>query len=300
MWKRCIEGKLTVPVTWETELSKNGNNKETWEKLIDSGKVGYMAYLRNLRNILQANPSNLQTVLDTIENPDRVKKSKQLPFRYLSAYKAVSDIAGSKVFDVLENAIEISVENMPKLSGTTVIAVDVSGSMGDRISRNSDIMYYEIAVLLGLAANKICDNSIFYTFDTEINKFNFSSKTPILETLRNMPYGGGTDMYLPFKEMIDRKIKADRIIILSDNECNRINWYSRKTVQQMADEYRKQSKQDLWVHAIDLAGYGTQQFHGDRTNIIAGWSEKVLDFINLAEQGTGSLIKTIEDCDYIE
>ena len=161
-------------------------------------------------------------------------------------------------------------------------------------------MYYEIAVLLGLAANKICDNSIFYTFDTEINKFNFSSKTPILETLRNMPYGGGTDMYLPFKEMIDRKIKADRIIILSDNECNRINWYSRKTVQQMADEYRKQSKQDLWVHAIDLAGYGTQQFHGDRTNIIAGWSEKVLDFINLAEQGTGSLIKTIEDCDYIE
>ena len=300
MWKRCIEGKLAVPVTWETELSKNGNNKETWEKLIDSGKVGYMAYLRNLRNILQANPSNLQTVLDTIENPDRVKKSKQLPFRYLSAYKAVSDIAGSKVFDVLENAIEISVENMPKLSGTTVIAVDVSGSMGDRISRNSDIMYYEIAVLLGLAANKICDNSIFYTFDTEINKFNFSSKTPILETLRNMPYGGGTDMYLPFKEMIDRKIKADRIIILSDNECNRINWYSRKTVQQMADEYRKQSKQDLWVHAIDLAGYGTQQFHGDRTNIIAGWSEKVLDFINLAEQGTGSLIKTIEDCDYIE
>ena len=300
MWKRCIEGKLAVPVTWETELSKNGNNKETWEKLIDSGKVGYMAYLRNLRNILQADPSNLQTVLDIIENPDRVKKSKQLPFRYLSAYKAVSDIAGSKVFDVLENALEVSVENMPRLSGTTVIAVDVSGSMGGRISRNSDIMYYEIAVLLGLVANKICDNSIFYTFDTEINKFNFSSKTPVLETLRNMPYGGGTNMYLPFKEMIDRKIKADRIIILSDNECNSINWYSRKTVQQMADEYRKQSKQNLWVHAIDLAGYGTQQFHGERTNIIAGWSEKVLDFIGLAEQGTGNLIKTIEACDYVE
>ena len=107
-------------------------------------------------------------------------------------------------------------------------------------------------------------------------------------------------MYLPFKEMLDKKIKADRIVILSDNECNSINWYSKKTVQQMADEYRKQSSQDLWIHAIDLAGYGTQQFHGDRTNIIAGWSEKVLDFINLAENGTTNLIKMIEDCDYVQ
>ena len=300
MWKRCIEGNLKTPVTWETELSKNGNNKQTWEKLIDSGKVGYMAYLRNLRNILQAEPSNLQKVLDVIQDTDRVKKSKQLPFRYLSAYKAVSDIAGSKVFDVLENALEISVENMPKLQGTTVIAVDVSGSMSCRISAKSGICYYEIALLLGLVSNKICENSLFYTFNHEIHKFDFSSKTPILETLKNIDCGGGTDMYLPFKEMLDKKIKADRIIILSDNECNSINWYSKKSVQQMADEYRKQSGQNLWVHAIDLAGYGTQQFHGDRTNIIAGWSEKVLDFIQLAENGTTNLIKMIEECDYVQ
>jgi hypothetical protein len=49
-----------------------------------------------------------------------------------------------------------------------------------------------------------------------------------------------------------------------------------------------------------LAGYGTQQFFGGKTNIIAGWSEKILDFILLAEEGTGSLIKRIEryDIDY--
>ena len=50
---------------------------------------------------------------------------------------------------------------------------------------------------------------------------------------------------------------------------------------------------DLWVHAIDLQGYGTQQFHGAKTNIIAGWSEKVFEFIRLAEEGEGSLEKTI-------
>ena len=42
-------------------------------------------------------------------------------------------------------------------------------------------------------------------------------------------------------------------------------------------------------------GYGTQQFAGPKTNIIAGWSEKIFDFILLAEQGEGTLEKTIEN-----
>ena len=66
-------------------------------------------------------------------------------------------------------------------------------------------------------------------------------------------------------------------------------------MQALADEYRRQTGNDLWVHAIDLQGYGTQQFHGPKTNIIAGWSEKVFDFIQLAEQGEGTLEQTITD-----
>ena len=107
-------------------------------------------------------------------------------------------------------------------------------------------------------------------------------------------------MYLPFQVMIDANINADRVIILSDNECNRGGgWYSsRSPVQVIADEYRRKTGNDIWVHAIDLQGYGTQQFHGAKTNIIAGWSEKVFDFIKLAEQGEGNLEKTIENYTY--
>ena len=94
--------------------------------------------------------------------------------------------------------------------------------------------------------------------------------------------------------MIDDNVKADRIIIISDNECNlSASWYRNRTVQSFAEEYRKVSGNDIWVHAIDLQGYGTQQFHGVKTNIIAGWSEKVFDFIWLAEQGEGSLESAI-------
>lgn len=294
LWKRLIEGKLEIPMTWETQLSANGNNKETWEKLIDSGKVGYMALIRNLNNILKAGPSNVEKVWETIENPVAVKKSKQLPFRYLSAYKQIQGICGSRGIDALESAVEASIENIPKLPGTTVIAVDVSGSMSCPVSSKSTVKCCEIGMMLGLIANRICDNSIFYTFDNVLEKHPMSRRTNILQTcVRNAMARGGTSMELPFEDMIKHHIKADRIIIISDNECN--NPWSNRTTQTYADKYRNIVNPDLWVHAIDLQGYGTQQFNGAKTNIIAGWSEKVFNFILLAEQGVGTLEKTIAE-----
>lgn len=298
MWKRLLENRLATPVTWETQLSANGNNKATWEKLIDSGKVGYMALLRNLRNIVNANPKNIEKVWAQIENPEAVKRSKQLPFRFLSAYLSLMNDgkAGSRAFTALENAVDASVENMPRLPGNTVIAVDTSGSMSSRVSKNSDVTCVQIGMMLGLIANRICDNSIFYTFDTSLRKYARSRRTGILETCaRDAACGGGTNMDLPFVAMMREGVNADRIIVISDNMCNG-GWsmWGAKPVQSLADEYRRKTGNDLWVHAIDLQGYGTQQFHGPKTNIIAGWSEKVFNFILLAEQGEGTLEKTIE------
>ena len=297
-WLQLLNGDLEPPYTWETELSAKGNNAKTWEALIDSGKVGYMALLRNLRNILNANPSNVQKVLDTIQNPEAVRRSKQLPFRYLSAYKELQGIGSSRVFDALENAVDAAIDNVPKLPGKTVIAVDISGSMSGAISDKSNVRCYEIAMMLGLIANRICEDSIFYTFNNNINKWALSHRSGILQTVTESRVGGGTAMQLPFRKMIDDRIQADRIIILSDNECNNYSGYWNKPVQNLADEYRKLTGNDIWVHAIDLQGYGTQQFYGSKTNVIAGWSEKVFDFIKLAEQGEGSLEKAIEQYTY--
>ena len=297
LWKKCLENTLETPYTWETELSAKGNNAETWYQLIESGKVGYMALLRNLRNIINANPANIDKVYNTISDPNAVRRSRQLPFRYLSAYKELQNIGSSRLYDVLEDAIEASIANIPRIPGRTVIAVDTSGSMSCyTISTKSKVFCVEIAKLLGLIANKICDDSIFYTFDTSIKKSPLSKRAGILQTACEPTNGGGTNMFLPFKQMIKDNIQADRVIILSDNECNG-GWRS-KPVQTLADEYRKKSGNDIWVHAIDLQGYGTQQFHGSKTNVIAGWSEKVFQYINLAEQGAETLLKAVENYKY--
>lgn len=301
LFKRCLEDKLEIPVTWETELSANGNNTETWGKLIASGKVGYMAMLRNLRNILKANPENIDEVYKLLSNPDAVRKSKQLPFRFLSAYRVMKELGeempvSNRVYDVLEDAIDASIDNLPRIPGKTVIAIDTSGSMAwSDISDNSGIRPVDIAVLLGMIANRICDEAIVFTFDNIIGTIPVSHRDGILSTVTNYrPRGGGTDMTLPFKEMIKRAIQADRVIILSDNECNS-QWRWSQPVQILADEYRRQTGNNIWVHAIDLEGYGTQQFHGSKTNVIAGWSEKVFEFILLAEQGIGSLTERIQN-----
>lgn len=295
LYKRCIEGNLEIPETWETQLSANGNNAETWEKLIDSGKVGYMALIRNLRNILNARPYNVDKVLQKISDPVAVKKSKQLPFRFLSAYKSVGGNGTSKVFDALEDAVDAAIDNIPRIPGKTVIAIDVSGSMCSTISSKSDVSCSEIALMLGLIANRICEESIVYTFDDTIRTMDVSHRNGILyTTVHSRPRGGGTNMGLPFREMMRNRINADRVIILSDNMCNcGVGWWNNKTVQTLADEYRRSTGNNIWVHAIDLQGYGTQQFAGPRTNIIAGWSEKVFDFINLAEVDEGTIERAI-------
>lgn len=292
LWKRLLEDRLKTPVTWETQLSKSGNNWETWEKLIDSGKVGYMALLRNLRNILEAEPRNMGKVLQTLTDETAVRHSRQLPFRYLSAYREVMFTSSSRVLSALETAVRLSVANLPRLPGQTVIAVDVSGSMQSALSLRSNVRCSDVGMMLGLIANRICEDSLFFTFDTEIRRYPHTRHTPILETSVHCPGGGGTEIGLPFKVMIQERLKPDRIIILSDNECNSPRW-AGKPVQVLADEYRQQMHNDLWVHAIDLQGYGTQQFAGPRTNIIAGWSEKVFEFILLAEQGEGALESAI-------
>jgi len=68
----------------------------------------------------------------------------------------------------------------------------------------------------------------------------------------------------------------------------------QETPQKIIEQYRKEVNPNVWVHSIDLAGYGTQQFIGKNTNLIGGWSERVLQFIQLAEEGMDTLVKEIE------
>lgn len=307
LFGKILNDTLETPYTWETELSEKGNTKEVWEELIASGRVGYMALLRNLRNIIKSG-ADVTPVLKKLADPEQVKKSRQLPFRFYSAYRTLLSecLLTPEIIRTLEAALCASVENMEPIPGRTLIAVDVSASMGCRVSDRSEVCCRDIAALLGAMASRLCEDAAVCYFDaanhwscigaTGYRVVHYGKFDSILDICRKSNFnGGGTDLTLPMYYALqdDPNVHVkpfDRVIYLSDNECNR---KAERTVQGLADQYRAQFNPNFWVHGIDMQGYGTQQFCGSKFNLIAGWSETVLPFVLQAERGMDTLVNTI-------
>ena len=83
--------KIKTPVTWETTLSSQGNKAESWEFLIKTNKLPFMATLRNIRNLLITGVDNEThaKVCEKLSNPEVISNSRLFPFRFLSAYESI-------------------------------------------------------------------------------------------------------------------------------------------------------------------------------------------------------------------
>lgn len=298
LWKKVLEDNLEVPVTWETKLSAEGNKKEVWEELIEENRLGYMALLRNLRNIIQSGAKNIDKVYNYLQDPDAIAKSKQLPFRFFSAYRELEHlpVASNQVFDVLENALEISASNLPYFNGTTFLVNDNSGSMQSTLSARSKITYNDVGSLLMSIAQRFCENSYTSVFGTNFKVVSASSRSGIIDNMykfKNVDVRYSTQAWKAFKWLVDEELYVDRIILFSDMQCYSIR-HGSKTPQQYVEEYKGKVNSNVWVHSLDLAGYGTQQFVGKNVNLMAGWNDKVLEFIKLTEDGIENLANEIE------
>ena len=264
-----------------------------------------MALLRNLCNFVK-DGANLDIILEQLSNLDMERASRQMPFCFFSAYYTLTKekIITPQIHVALDKVI------MDRISGRTLVTVDVSGSMMSRISRKSDVRCCDIAALLGAMAGRLCEDATIYYFDVGY-KWGTNSKKGyrivhygkyefVLEICEKSIFtGAGTDLSLPMKYALEENKSAsikpfDRIIYFSDNECNSSYRGLYQTVQGLADSYRSKYNPDFWIHGIDLMGYGTQQFCGKHFNLIAGWSESILPFIDLAESDISTLVETVE------
>lgn len=54
LFKRIANKQLETPDTWETELSAGADKRETFTRLMNEKKLGALAFLRNLRNMVQS------------------------------------------------------------------------------------------------------------------------------------------------------------------------------------------------------------------------------------------------------
>lgn len=97
--------KLPVPITWETQLSAQGNQHSTWQTLIDEKKLPFMAMLRNLRNLIVTgiSPEHHEQILARLTDERSVTNSRQLPWRFLSAYQAIDIDLEKLMNDMLDH-----------------------------------------------------------------------------------------------------------------------------------------------------------------------------------------------------
>jgi len=311
LFNKIVNDELQTPYTWEVELSALGQQlydnaelkqqafKTKWEELIASNKLGYMALLRNLKNILEAGVNNdmLNKACAYLANEKAVANSKQLPFRFLSAYREVAALntgRESKVLDAFEKAVLVSAANIEGFDENTsvVIAADMSGSMQAPVSAKSTVQRYEVGLILAMLLQSRCANVVTGIFgqtyrQVQLPHSNILSNTNQLARMIG-EVGHSTNGYLVIADLIKRKKAIDKVMLFTDMQL--WNDAGDTSIADLWKQYKKLAPHAK-LYLFDLAGYGTTPLNVLREDVflISGWSDKIFNVLSALEKGSDAL-----------
>lgn len=251
LFKQVVTRTLETPDTWETELSAGKGKRETFERLLREQKLGGLAFLRNLRNMEQAGVDR-SLILERFQG----EFPKVLPFRFLAALRHAPSFA-----QALESAMLRSASSLPKLPGESVLLVDVSGSMSDPISGQSEMNRLDTAKALAILLREVCESVRIYTFNEHIRE------VPAYRGLaldREIGRGGGGTS---IGSAVARAPKSDRLIVLTD--------------EQSSD--RVSNPRARYAYMVNVATYANGVGYAGPWVHVDGFSERIVDFIALYE-----------------
>jgi hypothetical protein len=260
-YQQLADDELPTPDTWETNLSGGANKKEVFERLLSENKLGYMALLRNLRNMEEAQVDRRLIVQRLREG---APKSKALPFRFIAAA-----VHAPRFEDVLDECMLLSLGAMDKLSGRTVLLIDNSGSMyQEKISAKSELTRAQAAQALAVMAREICEEVVIYAFSNKCELVPPRHGIALANAVRDATTHGGTATGDALR-LLNEKEDYDRIIIFTDEQTN---------------DVLGKPKNEAVGYIINVASnqYG---IGGGNFVKIDGFSEQVLRFISVVEAG---------------
>lgn len=293
-------GDSAGEISWERARSRG----DSWESIV--GNMGYMALLRNLRNFLQddglANKREFwNLVLNKLSDPNEVARSKQMPFRFLSAYKVIAPVKDywnrvttsefsnhpqyNAVLAAINTALDHSIGNLPSLGDNTLVVVDTSGSMDVTVSDKSNVSYVEIGTLFGAALSKT-GNGDTVCFGTKASKVPVNTAHSVLSIQESLVdpqlrsrLGHSTNMSTAFAQV--NVNDYDTIVVFSD--------------MQIHDEIRSALRgYGGRLYSVNLAAYEAQLAKAATNQyVIGGWSDATLKMMSILSQK--SLVKFIEE-----
>ena len=290
------------------------NSETTWEQMRSAGKdwmyilencnISHMALMRNLRNIFSEihNVAIADAVIAELKRG--VLHGKQFPFRYYSAYKAIRDSNVHHkdiLLDALEDCVDISIANMPQLSGKTICLTDNSGSAWGTIpTEYGSVTIAEIDNLSSILTAKCSDEGYVGVFGDRLKIIPISKNDKVLRKLSEInkigkEIGMNTEggIWTFFQKATKNKDKFDNIFIYSDMQAGHGELYGTSTQQQEyrnADcscgmyinvfqcllNYRRQVNKNVNMFSVQTAGYNNSVLpeYAYRTSMMSGWTGK--------------------------
>lgn len=209
LFHKLSENELKTPDTWETNLSKGSDKKETFERLMAENKLGALACLRNLRGMTEVGVSKetLSSYI-TAMNVDRV-----LPFRFIAAARYAPHLETS-----LEKAMFKSISSHKKLNGKIAVVVDVSGSMDDSLSFKSDMTRLDAACGLAMLIRELSDNVDIFSFSKSVKTIPDRHGFALRDAIVKSQYHCST--YLGNALNTIQKTDYDTIIVITDEQSH--------------------------------------------------------------------------------
>lgn len=290
------------------------NSETTWEQMRSAGKdwmyilencnISHMALIRNLRNIFSEidNVAIADAVIAELKRG--VLHGKQFPFRYYSAYKAIrySNVHHKDILlDALEDCVDISIANMPQLSGKTICLTDNSGSAWGTIpTEYGSVTIAEIDNLSSILTAKCSDEGYVGVFGDRLEIIPISKNDKVLRKLSEInKIGKGIGMnteggiWTFFQKATKNKDKFNNIFIYSDMQAGHGELYGTSNQQQEYRNagcscgmyinvfqcllnYRRQVNKNVNMFSVQTAGYNNSVLpeYAYRTSMMSGWTGK--------------------------
>ncbi len=268
VWKQLASKTLAAPDTWEVSLSSGADKKATWERLLSEGKLGALALLRNLRNMLVAKVSEA-AIREAIRamSVDRV-----LPFRFIAAARYAPNLEPE-----LEAAMFRCLDGHESLPGKTALIVDTSPSMWmERISAKSDMDRFEAAAALTILCREICEDVAIYAFNNKSYDIplrrGFALRDALAQTKERWSCGG-------LAVAAANEHGYDRLIVLTDGQWH----YSLASFAGGDAAVVAPAPLTPLAYMINVGTCKNGVGYGKWTQV-DGWSEHVLDFVQGSER----------------
>lgn len=283
--KAVKEGKLDKEKAKEVLAEAKNDN---WEALLKEGKLGILAALRNIRNMMNSPRAEVIGALcGLLSNGEAIRKGMIMPYQIDTAYEILEEEFKNHQFtptvqQALLKGYEESVPNLAAaLPGKTLVMLDCSGSMGTACRSGNGRMRTSCmkkAALLAATIAKATKADVI-RFGSGAEYIHYDNRHTVFSLAKTFSSKdmGCTSISAAFECARRAKKKYDRIILLSDNEANL--GCTRRAYQNYIHDVCSP-----YIYAVDLAAYGTAPLkNNDKVNYYYGYGYKLFDDIASSE-----------------